>query len=369
MTGMLSGFEPARERHVLVARLDNAGDVLLTGPAVRAVATDAAKVTYLSGPAGRAAAELLPGVDQIEVFDAPWVAFDAPETSRPAVEAFVDRIAQQHVDQALVLTSFHQSPLPLALLLRMAGVPEIAATSVNYPGTLLDVRFQPLEGAHEVQQSLALAAALDHRLPPWDNDRLAVRRPLPGWRPFDQPYVVVHPGASVPARCYDASRGAALVRQLAAAGWAVAVTGAPEERPLTAAVAWPQHDSDGKGIGDGLEHEARVVDLGGTTSFASLAGVLDGAAAVVCGNTAAAHLAAAVGTPVVSIFPPVVPAERWRPWGVPHVLLGDQDIACAGCRCRVCPLPGQPCLASVTPEVVFEAVTALAGSPVEAARA
>src|SRR3712207_7032811 len=44
------------------------------------------------------------------------------------------------VDEALVLTSFHQSALPVALLLRLAGVPTIAAYSDDYPGSLLDVR-------------------------------------------------------------------------------------------------------------------------------------------------------------------------------------------------------------------------------------
>ena len=63
--------------------------------------------------------------------------------------------------------------------------------------------------------------------------------------------------------------------------------------------------------------------------MAELAGVLSGASAVVVGNTGPAHLAAAVGTPVVSIFAPVVPLERWRPWGVPSVVLGDQLAECA----------------------------------------
>ena len=84
---------------------------------------------------------------------------------------------------------------------------------------------------------------------------------------------------------------------------------------------------------------------------------------VVVGNTGPAHLAAAVGTPVVSLFAPTVPAVRWRPWAVPQVLLGDQAIACAGCRARTCPYPGQPCLAGVTPEVVAAAVHTLAGTP------
>src|SRR6185436_16389442 len=105
----------------------------------------------------------------------------------------------------------------------------------------------------------------------------------------------------------------------------VVVTGGPGERELTAFVAGE-----------------RALDLGGRTSLAELAGVLDGAAAVVVGNTGPAHLAAAVGTPVVSLFAPTVPPVRWRPWRVPHELL-YVNVLCAGCRARVCPVVGHPC--------------------------
>ena len=88
-----------------------------------------------------------------------------------------------------------------------------------------------------------------------------------------------------------------------------------------------------------------MVDLGGATTLPELAGVLAGADAVVVGNTGPAHLAAAVGTPVVSLFAPTVPAARWRPWGVPHELL-FVDVPCAGCRARVCPVARAPCLSA-----------------------
>ncbi|WP_459988292.1 glycosyltransferase family 9 protein, partial [Mycobacterium avium] len=58
-----------------------------------------------------------------------------------------------------------------------------------------------------------------------------------------------------------------------------------------------------------------AVDLGGRTSFAELAAVFATARVVVVPNTGPAHLAAAVGTPVVSLFAPVVPAGQWRPYG------------------------------------------------------
>jgi ADP-heptose:LPS heptosyltransferase len=334
-------------RHVLVARQDSMGDVLLAGPAVRAVAAGAGRVTLLCGPRGRAAAELLPGVDQVVVAHAAWIDASPQRVTRAAVEELVDCLVDLEIDQALVLTSFHQSPLPLALVLRMAGVPTIAAVSVDYPGSLLDVRHRVDEDIHEVERGLSLAATLGYRLPEGDDGRLRVRLGRAADAPdLEGPYVVVHPGASAPARAWAPERHAELVDALAGAGRRVVVTGETSERPLTSLVA-----------GD---KRAGVVDLGGRVDLAGLAQVLAGAEVVVVGNTGPAHLAAAVGTPVVSLFSPVVPAVRWRPWGVAQVLLGDQEAGCAGSRARVCPVAGHPCLDGVAVAEVVAAVDRLA---------
>lgn len=331
--------------HVLLTRLDNAGDVLLAGPAVRAVQGGARRVTFLAGPGGRAAADLLPGVDEVMVFDAPWSGYTPPTVDAQAIQRLVQTITALAIDEAVVLTSFHQSPLPLALLLRLAGVGRVGAASVDYPGSLLDVRHHVDEHVHEVERALSIVGSLGYRLPAGDDARLALRRPLPTWRPFDKPYVVVHPGASVPARAWGPDRHRVLVEALVASGLRVAVSGTAQERALTAVVAGA--------------HGGDVVDLGGRTDLAGLAGVLEGASALVCGNTGPAHLAAAVGTPVVSLFAPVVPATSWRPWGVPVVVLGDQAITCAGCRSRICPLADHPCLAGVAVADVLAALETL----------
>ena len=102
-----------------------------------------------------------------------------------------------------------------------------------------------------------------------------------------------------------------------------------------------------------------MTDFGGRLDLAQLGTVLAGADAVVCGNTGPAHLAAAVGTPVVAAFAPTVPLARWRPWGVPCVVLGDQGVPCAGCRSRVCPLDEQICLSRVTGADVVAALDRL----------
>ncbi|WP_141763984.1 glycosyltransferase family 9 protein, partial [Dietzia sp. HMSC21D01] len=130
----------------------------------------------------------------------------------------------------------------------------------------------------------------------------------------------------------------------------VAVTGGPGERDLVARTLAACPGGTG---GD-------VLDLAGRTDLAQLAAVLERAAVVVVGNTGPAHLAAAVGTPVVSLFSPVVPADRWAPWGVPVRLLGDQHAPCRDTRARECPVDGHPCLTGVPPDEVVAAVTGLA---------
>ena len=334
--------------HVLVARQDNDGDVLLAGPAVRAIAAGAREVTLLCGPRGEQAARLLPGVDRVLVQEAAWIDAQPRPVERGAVDAFVDDIGALRPDVAVILTSFHQSPLPLALLLRMAGVPRAGAISVDYPGSLLDVRHAVGDDVHEVVRGLSLAEAMGFTLPAGDAGALAVREVPADPLPFaGEPYVVAHPGTSVPARGGGAERHRTLVAALAAGGRNVAVTGSPAEAALTAAVA-------------GRPHPA-VIDLGGATTLAALAGVLARADAVVVGNTGPAHLAAAVGTPVVSLFAPTVPAARWRPWAVAHELL-YRPVPCAGCRARVCPVEGHPCLAGVSAGEVAEALGRLAGT-------
>jgi ADP-heptose:LPS heptosyltransferase len=333
-------------RHVLVARQDSMGDVLLAGPAVRAVAAEAGRVTLLCGPRGRAAAELLPGVDEVVVAHAGWIDAEPRRVTREVVDELVDRLVDLEIDQALVLTSFHQSPLPLALMLRMAGVPTIAAVSVDYPGSLLDIRHRVDDDVHEVERGLSLAATLGYRLVEGDDGGLRVRLGGADVPDLEGRYVVVHPGASVPARAWAPERHAALVDVLIEGGRRVVVTGDTSERPLTSLVAGPRRPG--------------VVDLGGRVDLAGLARVLGGAEVVVVGNTGPAHLAAAVGTPVVSLFSPVVPAVRWRPWGVAHELLGEQGAACAGSRARVCPVAGHPCLDGVSVGEVVAAVDRLA---------
>jgi ADP-heptose:LPS heptosyltransferase len=100
-----------------------------------------------------------------------------------------------------------------------------------------------------------------------------------------------------------------------------------------------------------------AVSLVGRTSLRDLVPVLAQATAVCVGNTGILHLAAAVGTPVVALFPPTVPVSRCRPWSVPHVVLGVHDFDCAPCCLRRCPYGNHPCCDVPASEVVEAVAT------------
>jgi ADP-heptose:LPS heptosyltransferase len=296
---------------------------------------------------------MLPGVTELHTWPCPWIINPAPAATEELSNGLIGFVRNSRIEEAVILTSFHQSPLPLALLLRAAGVQRITGASTDYAGSLLDVRLKPgedfPEDQPEVVRALGIAQAAGYELPQGDDGRLHINTPADPGELVDElskngQYIVVHPGAAAPARAWPALHHAAAVELLEAYGHRVVVTGGTGETSLTATVAGPS---------------AR--NLGGKTDLRTLAAVLKGAAVVVTGNTGPAHLAAAVGTPVVCLFAPVVPAIRWAPYGVPLELLGDQEAACRNTRARNCPVPGHPCLSSVTPEQVLEAVERLLG--------
>jgi histidinol-phosphate phosphatase family protein len=315
-------------RRVLVVRPDSLGDLLLTGPAIRAVAARAGHVTLWCGERGAAAASLLPGIDDVLTWNVPWIAANPPPIDSADTSRLLAALAAVRADEAIIFTSFHQSPLPTALLLRLAGVRRISAVSEDYPGSLLDVRHLVRAGLAEPLRALSLAVAAGYPLPPDDDGGLRLRTAAVAREPN---LVVLHAGSHAAARAIPAVLATEIHDTLSAQGWKVAVTAGPDE------------------------------ESGG--DLADLAELLSRAQCVVVGNTGPAHLAAAVGTPVVSVFAPTVPFGQWAPYRVPVVRLGDPLAPCAGSRTADCRAENHPCLTSITPAAVADAVRRLAGAP------
>ena len=163
-----------RRDGILAVRPDGLGDVLLTGPAVPALAASGREVSFLAGPAGTGAAALLPGVSRVLAEMLPWIDPEPAAVDPARIRRLVRAVRRLRAAEAVIFSSFHQSPLPTALVLRMAGVRRISAISEDYPGSLLDVRHQPTADIPEARRNLSLARAAGFRLPPGDPGTLAM---------------------------------------------------------------------------------------------------------------------------------------------------------------------------------------------------
>jgi ADP-heptose:LPS heptosyltransferase len=105
---------------------------------------------------------------------------------------------------------------------------------------------------------------------------------------------------------------------------------------------------------------SRAVDLTGRTSLGEYAALLRGAAVVVANDTGAAHLTAAVGGRVVTVFLSGDPV-RWRHVAQLQTVVRE-DVGCNPCPHLSCPIDFR-CATGVRPERVISAARAMAGTP------
>lgn len=140
-----------------------------------------------------------------------------------------------------------------------------------------------------------------------------------------------------------------LARDVAALGFRIVLTGAPDDRERT-------QDLQAK-LGRALEH--RAINLAGKTTLAQTARVLREAAAVVSVNTGTMHLAAAVGGSVVALNGPV-PEKRWGPLATQAVSVNAEEPGCAYLNLGFeYDNQREDCMALISPERVFRALREL----------
>ena len=104
-------------------------------------------------------------------------------------------------------------------------------------------------------------------------------------------------------------------------------------------------------ISDHIKNNA-LIDLVGRTSLLELAAVLKCSAAVVGPDSGPGHLAAAMGTPYISLFGPTSPV-RTAPYGFEHLVVQTQ-LDCIPCYQKQCPLLTRQCMVDIRVEEIMD---------------
>lgn len=335
--------------NLLVIQTAFIGDVVLTTPLAQAAKERlGARVTVVVRPS---TADLLrdhPAVDAVVVFDK-----NGAERGVGGLLALGRRLRAERFDAALIP---HRS-LRSALLAWLARVPMRVGFQTSAGRWLLTHRV-PYRAVHEVERNLDL-------LQPWGSDTTGF---APGLYPNeqddasvvaflknagiepDQALIGLAPGSVWATKRWLPERFTEVADHLATeTGACVILFGAREDLSLCTEIA---------------RQARKTVVTAGKLSLLQSATLARRCDFLISNDTGMAHIAAAMGTPVVGLFGPTVPAFGFAPYGTDHQIV-ERPLACRPCGRHGgvrCPLGTHACMREITVEQVLDAANHLAGT-------
>ncbi len=341
-------------RRVLCIRLDSLGDVLMTTPAIHALRSlNVEHITLLTSPGGVEIAKLIPDVDTVWSAEVAWLKH-TPIRCSPLVDwELIAKLASANFDASVIFTVNTQSSLPSVMCCYLAGIPLRLAYCRENPYKLLthwvQDRETPATSVHEVVRQLELvrtigasadADSLRIAVPPHAIESIRLRLAevrLAG----NARWCVLHPGATAESRRYPAESYGEVAMQLEDLGFRILLTGQAEESHLLDTVA---------------KKCRSAIRWAGQLNVEELAALLWLSPILLTNNTGPAHIAAAVGTPVVDLY--ALTNSQHTPWRVPQRVLSF-DVPCRNCLKSVCPELHHACLRRIEPLAVVQAVVEL----------
>jgi ADP-heptose:LPS heptosyltransferase len=339
-------IHPSTCQNLLVMRLDNIGDVIMTSPALRAIkeTNPDIRLTLMASPAGALTKPLLPWVDEVIPWRTLWQALGKPPGDVEQEWELIETLKSRQFDGAIILTSFKQSPHPPAFICQMAGIPMRLGASKE-TGECLTHRIADIpDDLHQAERNLRLVEAAgfpgqDGSKPGQKGDRNLWLCIPPSSHLPTSPYLLLNPWTSCPSRMYDLQRFAIAARTLAEkTGYSIVLTGTDKNRQDAA----PLLEILG----------SHAIDLIGKTSLSDLVALVAHAELMLSNNTSTMHIADATQTPSVILFAGTELERQWRPRQTRAHLL-RRPTPCSPCYAFDCPYDLE-CL-DIPPEEVVQA--------------
>lgn len=325
----VSQKKPASTPRILLIRPDHLGDVLLTTPAIHALrnALPQAEIHALVGPWSSAVLTAYEEIDTILTLPFPGFAREA-KSSLISPYTLLWRSGRKlraiGFSHAIVMRPDHWWG---ALLAYVAGIPERIGFSVPgvYPFLTRQIprvhMHSVMRNIHLIERGMGISITNIGNVlfRPSRDDHVFVENYLNshGVAPH-QAIFCIHPGSGASIKNWSSTGWAKVADNLIEElGAEAVVTGSSSEMPLVQDV-----------IGQ-MGHPAH--NLAGKTGIGQLGALYARSSLVIGPDSGPLHLAAAVGTPTVTLFGPADP-DQFAPWGPDqkHIVL-TSDIKCRPC--------------------------------------
>ncbi len=321
-------LEPPPGR-VLLFRLERIGDLLMTFGAIDAIRArlPEAELRLVVGSWNAPLAHCMPAIDAVETFDVPWLSRERPGSTLKTAATQSAAWRRRDFDLAI---NFEPDIRSNALLAASGARRRVGYTSGGGGDLLTDA----LDYDRSIHSAANAQRLVDRALPVERYSSAAEasnRNPLRIPRTAHEaathllaahdgngPLVGINPGAGRLIKEWPPERFAAVAATFAADdGATVVLLGAEGDR------------QQAEGVRRALPPGIALIDLVGQAPLVDLAAVLARLSVLITGDTGPAHLAAAIDTPVVTIFGPTDP-NRYQPL-TPHAEVVHADLWCRPC--------------------------------------
>jgi ADP-heptose:LPS heptosyltransferase len=334
-------------RRVLAIRLDTIGDVIMATPALGAMADAGSQVTLLTSTVAGPLRPLLSYLHDVVTLDVPWMKHSSAHPVPAAAHLKVlDRLRAERFDLAVIFTVSTQEPSCAAYLAYLCGIPRVAGyVRGKLYGLLTDPVLDddpPGTGPHEVVRQLRLVESLG-----FPTTRRSLRLDIPAPSRSVRAlldhigpatWCLIHPGASAHSRRYPVRQWARVVDLLEDSGVRVVLAGGRQDRAQCTELAAL------------CRHAPFRAD--GRFAIPDFAALVQAAPVAITCNSAASHIAAAAGTPVVTLYAGT--NSQHGPWSDRATVL-RHATSCAWCYSSVCRYGTPICTAAIRPEMVARA--------------
>lgn len=299
---------PGNPKNILVIRLDHIGDVLFATPALKMLRErfKGSKITVLAATWSKGILENNPNIDQIIVYDAPWFNRDKSQ-SNISFFGMAKKLKKENFDLGIDLRGDFRN----IALMYFGGVKYRVGYGITGGGFLLSKKIEYIDDKHEIQHNIDI---LEQIAPGISAGRIT--KPEFFTRKEDETFasqflfengiingdkiIGIHPGAGSQAKLWSEEKFAQVISLLSKSAKIIVFASEKEKKLVDSIISLSQSD---------------CVNAAGKTTLGQMAAIIKKCGLFIGTDSGPAHIAAAVGTPIISIFSGTNDPAQWAPVG------------------------------------------------------
>lgn len=335
-------------RKVLVVQSHLVGDLVMATPMLRAIrkAYPDSQISLLANEFAVDLLGTLPYVDEIITMKFPWSMYDHSSRNLINVLSVIRKLRKEKFDLAIDA----QIDMRNALLMFLIGAKRRLGYDITGGGIFLtDIPKFPEDKYNLLDARLSILEYLGIDCSN-KNTKLQITQEAKEWVESylarnnlnRSKLVTIHPGTSVQEKFWQPQKFAKTINFLNSKGYQPLIIEGPKDQNIV----------------DSIISRCDIIPPRVKTGLRNVAALISRCRLIICLDSAAIHLAGAVGTPAIAIYGPQ-PPELTRPFNNNVYVFWDESFNCRPCEYGHCKNIGHSCMDAIAAEFVIQKIDEL----------